>query len=1417
MDLEKRERRSSLKHGDSVGIKRLGGDVDRVKPKRRISFCGRKSVREFHAEEKPKSWNNSYEISDHLNISGNSSLGGKSTMIIGSSSTDHKENVTNVESNISVSKNCHQIRNRSKVLRQTNPEISNGAKKDFINYGKNLNCGNKNEINDFEINPITTEDIYYGNEDILTDDKFVSMVNHNRSVMQVMEMDISKVRENEAYQTYKLVNVNNDVEIKDITKLFNDQHTFDSLQSIKNAGRRLSITTEGPMDISMHLNECMQKNWENNQSYLNSKGDLQITVTTETNVSKMDVLRKVCSSSENIFSGTLTEIKNCRLPFENLIVESDPDDKPTNNNSFLSTEAKLDIKNCENTSLRSVSYDSPLFPPIKSKKLNLRQLNAEICDGKIIVFPNKIKQCFLTNPNINSSCKTILKDGINDISYDINTKNYSSKFSDYEDMTSDSTSFLVKEKVGDETGLGNVSKLSKNGQCSSEIDTSAVLTASFIKDKNVESINTDFHNFQNTNELKSANYILNSEESNESSKELMRSIHDILDMSLNLTNIQTVTNVTPKSIKSVASATYDETKHVFKLDVTPQNNNNLCKRRHTIYFNQDIAPLKAHIHSESGFESYKIEPKQSQDIHLIEDNYNNEFKYTPVSNVSKCNKTVMMRKKSLDFSDGSSDSLILNLKEARAALSSNCKRRIEGTPHRSFLEFVHLEKEVEKDDEISFDKSVLDDLKLKSLEGQTLQNLGETEEQKRRTDNRHRSLISSPISDLIFYKRPTANLTPNLPFPKKRQTLLFNDCPMDQSINSFKTEPKNISCDSINEYSLKKYAVTELKDKKVKTDKSTNCNTSLKDISLKEDTLRQAQMKIEASEGLKVQNETSPRIYTFQSRFPITSNCSIKERKSNSVNSAVTSKGVDSTMIDVSLDTIQLPRKAATKLDSQNSILKVPFPSITSDRLVIENESFKNVKSVFENNPITISDVSVYYLAQQKSYVINGLEEDIRNEYLTDSNKTAVFNKQFINLERENSSLCISEIDDIEKTRLSLVETFASENVEDCEKNERSDNQPIEELIVEHNCVTNRHIPMEKSSLLLKEKDAQINTVRNKNRVIICRRCKHNQESFSSGSMSITSESFALPPSPPSPSLGLEHLMRFRNLPKLKNVHEYWRRRSLEKNGSNLSLSLGLTFDSDCKKTSVSFNEILHKDNYVFKKIEKQINELQLEALRTDIAFKNLNRVISETFPNWVFNYQTRARNIITLVHKKIVSFSIEIIYSDDVQLGNYISIQDVCLRSGRVSSKFWKPIDHILDFNLKINLPVDLKLLSHAYNNEDPILKLLQHMDEVCTNILGDARSLWILVCREEASLIRYSNRVIVRKFTRAFEGIRDNNPLLKKIEFQIEINNIRTLSVKDIISPPLYAFSDELQFLPSGIDFLKEFLMSPCRYLKQ
>lgn len=1464
MDLEKKERRSSLKCSDSAAVKRFGGHVDHAKPKRRISFCGRKSVREFHAEEKPKSWNNSYEISDHLNVSGNTTLGCKTA-----TSTDYKENGVNEESILTVSKNSHYMENQSKVvLRENNMEIHNLAYKVFNITGKGfLHHGDQNEVDGCEIKPISTEDTYYGNEDILTDGKMVSKANQKRfSVMQAMEMDISKVHENEAHSTNKLINVSNNDEIEFITNKFNNQLTtitFESIESVNNAGRR-SMNFEESMDISMQMNEHMDINSKNNYSHLNSKGELQITATTE------PIATKACASSENLFTGTILKIKDNRFLCANTIVESGSDGQYSNNSSICNIEGKSDIKNDENSSLRSVSYNSPLFPPIKSKKLNLRQLNAEICDGKIVVFPNKFKQ--QTSPNINNVLKMHFKDEeyINDISEVINNKKDVSEFLEYEDMTTDNTSFLVREKVGDETVFGNVSKQAEHDG-GNTFPTKEVFSSSIIKDISLESINRDFpNNVQNISGLKPSTYILNAKKSNASNKDFRRSVYDPLDMSLNLTNIQTLRNTSPKRRESEDTETCYETKDVTELDLTPQNNKNLYKQRHTICFNEDIAPLKSDLHSLSGLDSNKLE--SSHNINLQEDNDNIELKCTPISKVAKVNKAVVMRQKALDFSDGSSDSLILNLKEARAALSSNCKRRIEGTPHRSFLEFVHLEKEVEKDDEMSFDKGIQEESNPKS----PIEPFKENKQQKPRheiesshksshinlsrfnlieIDNLSRiSVASSPISDSFLYKRSTANLTPNLPFPKKRQTLLFNDCPMDESINC--SEPKNISIRSTNQDIHKKCTAPEsidtemyaMKLKAIKTDEPNKTKTSVEDIALVEDTIKQTQLKIEVSQVLKCQNKTdSPSLNTFQSTIPKTYNCDAKERKSITVQQTDTSKGGDSTVMEIYLNTIQLPRRAPTKLEDRNSCMKLPSASETSDNLVIGNEIFKNFENVFEDNPITISDVSVHYLAQRKSFIINRLGDDVSNDYLTDSNKAAVFNKQFINLERENSPLCIPEMDDIDKTRLSLVETLISENAgndeknelsanqsigelvdigktrlslvetlisENAEENQLSANQSIEELVVEHNCDTNRQIPVENCPLLLKENETKMIT--NKNHITLCRRCKHSRESFSSGSISITTESFALPSMSSSPSIGLERLERLRKLPKLKDVHEYWRRRSLEKNDSNLSNSLGFSFDSEYEKTSDPFREILNLNNCVFKRIENQLSELHFEALQTDIFFKNLNKMISEILPNWVFNYQTRARKIITFVHKRFLSFCLEFVYYDDGQLGNQISIQDVYLRSSRVSSKYWKPIDHILDFNLKINLPVDLKLLLHAGNNEDPILKLLQHMDDVCANVLEDARSLWRLVCKEEASLIRESNRVVVRKFTREFEEVVDNYPFVKKTEFQIEVNNIRTLTVKDIISPPLYAFSEELKCLPSGICFLKEFLKSPCRYLK-
>ncbi|CAD6994774.1 unnamed protein product [Ceratitis capitata] len=99
MESKRGERRSSLKHPDTTGIKRFGSSVETSRVNRRISFSGRKSVREFHSEEKPKTWNNSYEVSDHINTSDGSSEGymkgaiSKTQGKPNNLSLDYKENI----------------------------------------------------------------------------------------------------------------------------------------------------------------------------------------------------------------------------------------------------------------------------------------------------------------------------------------------------------------------------------------------------------------------------------------------------------------------------------------------------------------------------------------------------------------------------------------------------------------------------------------------------------------------------------------------------------------------------------------------------------------------------------------------------------------------------------------------------------------------------------------------------------------------------------------------------------------------------------------------------------------------------------------------------------------------------------------------------------------------------------------------------------------------------------------------------------------------------------------------------------------------------------------------------------------------------------------------------------------------------
>ncbi|XP_053970015.1 uncharacterized protein LOC128871888 isoform X2 [Anastrepha ludens] len=1552
MDLKKKGKQSTLKQADSTLSNRLCGIDAASKPKRRISFSGRKSVREFHAEEKPKSWNNSYEISDNNSLE-NVSIDNTKEVLI---PILKYPNLLGCKENISIQANGTKFEDRypqnenqkkfALSLFQTETRAFNRQPRDFTSDASKENTRHLNETilcdekykDVIERREGITNDTYYGNR---------------LSLLQCTDMDITKHGEHstENATNHKIVNMENlnKGPIQAITQSFSKELEETLLQSmdcdcdlktilesekIKRAEGSTSFNIDVPMDISMQLNEsfkcaglfqCTSRSkffyYLFSAIICNSNEELKNTPETassghgqyknNTNTPKVVVLRKLCTPTKNIMNDVIPKQTKNQSACEEPVATPKSHGHGLNVYSLSNIGFNVDFYSSQCILSPSVSCDSPLFPPTKSKNLNFRQLNAEIGNGKRVVFPNKnVKDRDVTfsESNINTSPnapnnesqrgkKTQLskhgEEENNGISAElklngmcnINTKN-NITYSECEDILTESTSFLVKEKVGDETILGNTLQLSdefrKNTiHFNSEIDTTISPKVTYVgplREKTEVEYVTEDLNIITLDTPKSTSYLSStktkalgiikhtpSQHCDDECNTLRRSIYMVHDMSLNNTNIELMSSVPPQCVKTeVSEINATSSRRIMKFDITPRNILKLDKKRKTIYFNDYIESLNAD--SVSVLDTETLTSKCNDNAQGDVESKFHEVNCTPIPG----RKGRLVRQIDVDISSDSS--FILNLREARAALSSNRKRQFEGTPHRSFLEFVSLEKQVEQgqiclkantieggkepeklveaiQNETQEEYNCLDGNEMSFRENEEkikkneMENeCGETPEHEAQgvlrkpvetfseirsldvsgltlieSDRNENSLIRSPIFNSGTNKRLTENLTSNFPLPKKRQTLILTDCEIHEAtICSESMTLKNLSNNFKGEADIikDKFPESYCREPCAENQNVINSNELKYNLEDKYDPVNEDINSEEAFIGYQNEkmvsesNEYLPNISGWEMDGPILSNSNTAKRN-------------ESGIMEYSVDTIQLPRRAVTFNETRSSIIKLPLETQdTTEENVVEK--YKNIEYAFEDNPITISDVSVHYLAQKKPSIVDNIGFNVQQSCSGDSNKTAVFNKEFINLERENSPLCISEMDDIDKTRLSLVETLLSEN-EDINDEEPYQKESEKELSINQNCVTTTHNLIESCSASLGVKGSNIDAVAKVQNTTLCHRCKRCQEALSPEGMSATTESFALPSMPPLPSLGLENLERLRKRPKLKDVHEYWRRRSLEKKEANTAAFAEKRLDNSIDEKNSDCVSRTHINDFkdsveVLKEIEKQINELKIFApLQTDIFYKNLSKMLIKVLPNWVLNYQMIARGIIQFSHKKCISFAIEMLCEDRNQLGNQFSIQDISLQSSRIKSKLWKPIDHLLDSNLKTRLSFGLKPFYSGNADEKFVLGLLQSVDEVCTQALKDCLNLWRLICSEEAALIRESSRVIVRKIIRevAYEGV-DHYPVVKNTEFQIELNNIQTVSFKDIISPPLYAFSEELQFLPSGIDFLRVFLKSPCSYLR-
>ncbi|CAD6994773.1 unnamed protein product [Ceratitis capitata] len=239
---------------------------------------------------------------------------------------------------------------------------------------------------------------------MVVDDRSMTNANKRLSIIQSMEMDISK-EENVTLQTINNVEMVNDEEIETITRSFKDQLssiTFESMDNGKKTNKRKSTNKNVTMDISMNVEEPVKL-----QDVLNTEPqEYKYSDLVEEDTSLPHPFRKYYNKNITCFE------RGCFKKFG------------TSDKKVLSEEIP-ELQNhqpiCEDSIIKS-----------KSDGLGLTVTVPQT--WKLIGYQNNMK------PEVhNRECFENVADKINERSSADCTEN--------EDMVSDSTSFLVKEKV----------------------------------------------------------------------------------------------------------------------------------------------------------------------------------------------------------------------------------------------------------------------------------------------------------------------------------------------------------------------------------------------------------------------------------------------------------------------------------------------------------------------------------------------------------------------------------------------------------------------------------------------------------------------------------------------------------------------------------------------------------------------------------------------------------------------------------------------------------------------------------------------------------------------------------------------------------------------------------------------------------
>ncbi|EDW19158.2 uncharacterized protein LOC6583001 isoform X1 [Drosophila mojavensis] len=463
--------------------------------------------------------------------------------------------------------------------------------------------------------------------------------------------------------------------------------------------------------------------------------------------------------------------------------------------------------------------------------------------------------------------------------------------------------------------------------------------------------------------------------------------------------------------------------------------------------------------------------------------------------------------------------------------------------------------------------------------------------------------------------------------------------------------------------------------------------------------------------------------------------------------------------------------------------------------------------TVYEDNPITISDVSNHFKSQRE--LAKNLAEqrqqpketsiESRNSNELSNKSYATAHKKFINL--SGDTIIFNNMDDlsdksdnceIDKTRLSLVSTLLDEADDE---QIRAANSSHIDLVNNETCLGQLDPPVVAGA-----EDA-------------CKKCKHCRRSMDrTRTRRSAEETFELPVWP---DLGvqLERLKRLRQKPRISDVHKYWELKKLENNSDDDEHE---ETETECDSRNTSRLSLLQMQEMFNSKWEEYAQSLPQPKPAETFA-KCLKTALHAELPNWIFDSNLQIYRTYIFSHRKITTFKIYMCYEPLDLLETKIRVGNIQLESKYAPpSPLKTAFAELLDFQLKLNLPLNLDRLLDG-NDVADLVKFLKHIDGVCLQTTNICRKLLLTIITANARLISDSNRIIVRKTVRRSVKKEDEAyARTERIHFNIQIGNVQEISFEDILQPPLHQFDEKIRFLPRGIEFLKAFLHSPEQYLK-